>query len=365
MEDLFYKKMLMTAPFGYAYHRIILDNHKNPVDYEFLEINEEFEKLTGLKAANILGKTIKSVQPDIVSGDFDWIKCYGQVALNVNQTEFEQYSLPLDKWFRVQAYSSKKYYFSTIFTDITKRIQMEKEKEQLQVELFHASKLATLGTLSAGVAHEINNPLAIIVGAVDLIEGRCKNLAEQDFFKTTKMIRSAVDRVSLIIKGLKTYAKKDPENCEGVDVHSVINETLLFLKGVYKNDNIEIMTGLKAPNFKICASRGKLQQVIVNLLNNAKDALESRPHGLIQINTHNYGNNLVIEIIDNGAGIPEDYLPKLFDPFFTTKAPGKGTGLGLSICQSITESFGGKISAKSKLGEGSTFKILLPLLSIK
>jgi len=352
--------MLMTAPFGYAYHRIILDSHKNPVDYEFLEINEEFEKLTGLKAANILGKTIKAVQPDIITGEFDWIKCYGKVALNVHQIEFEQYSLPLDKWFRVQAYSSKKYYFSTIFTDITKRIQMEKEKERMQVELFHASKLATLGTLAAGVAHEINNPLAIIVGAVDILDGRRTNLGEQDFYKTTSMIRNAVDRVSMIVKGLKTYAKKDVVDCEDVDVHAVINETLLFLKGVYKNDNIEIKTRLEALHFKICVSKGKLQQVIVNLLNNAKGAFENRCSGLIQINTQNCGNCLVIEIADNGVGIPEEYLSKLFDPFFTTKAPGKGMGLGLSICQSITESFGGRISVESKLGEGSTFKILLP-----
>ena len=150
MEDLFYKKMLMTAPFGYAYHRIILDRNQNPVDYEFIEINEEFEKLTGLKAANILGKTVKTVLPDISDGEFDWIKHYGNVAINGERTEFEQYALPQDKWFSVQAYSSKKYFFSTIFIDITKRKQVENEKQQMQAELFHASKLATLGTLAAG-----------------------------------------------------------------------------------------------------------------------------------------------------------------------------------------------------------------------
>ena len=365
MEDLFYKKMLMTAPFGYAYHRIILDNDQKPVDYEFLEINEEFEKLTGLKAANILGKTVKSVLPSISQGDFDWIKCYGKVALEGERTEFEQYALPQNKWYSVQAYSSKKYYFSTIFIDITNRKQVEKEKEQMQVELFHASKLATLGTLAAGVAHEINNPLAIIVGAVDIIDGRRGNLQEQELLKTTHMIRSAVDRIASIVKGLKTYARKDIEFCEGVDVHAVINETLLFLRGVYKKDNIEIMAKLEATQFIIFASRGKLQQVMVNLLNNAKDAFENRPGGLIQILTQTRQNHLVIEIKDNGAGIPEDCLPKLFEPFYTTKAPGKGTGLGLSVCQSITESFGGKISVKSKPGAGSTFKITLPLNGVK
>jgi PAS domain S-box-containing protein len=126
-DKIFYKNLIKSAPFGYAYHKIILDENGKPIDYMFLEVNNSFEKLTGLKSENILNKKITDVIPDITKGDFDWISYYGDIALNGGEKEFEQYSFPLKKWYKVQVHSPQKLFFSTIFVDITEKIITEKK----------------------------------------------------------------------------------------------------------------------------------------------------------------------------------------------------------------------------------------------
>lgn len=118
-DTSFYKHLIQSAPFGYAHHRIILDSHGDPVDYEFLEVNSSFEKLTGFKAADLMNRTIKEVFPEITNDEFNWIAFYGDVALNGGEKEIEQYSQPLHCWYKVQVYSPEKYFFITTFTDIT------------------------------------------------------------------------------------------------------------------------------------------------------------------------------------------------------------------------------------------------------
>ena len=124
MEDKFYKHLIKTAPFGYAYHKIILDENGAPVDYEFIEVNNAFEDITGLKSDKIINKKITSIIPEIERDNFNWIKFYGKVALEGGETNFEQYSIFLEKWFKVQVFSAEKYFFSTVFIDISE----EKEK---------------------------------------------------------------------------------------------------------------------------------------------------------------------------------------------------------------------------------------------
>ncbi len=120
MNDKHYKKILEAAPFAYAYHKIIVDDNLAPVDYEFIEVNRSFEAHTGLNASKIINKTITHVLPEITKDDFNWIKCYGEIALQGGEKEFEQYSASFKRWYKVHVYSHEKYYFSTIFTDITK-----------------------------------------------------------------------------------------------------------------------------------------------------------------------------------------------------------------------------------------------------
>ena len=132
MADVNYKSIIMKASFGYAFHKIIVDKHGNPIDYMFLEVNPAFERITGLKAKEIIGKTVCQVLPGIRSGDFDWVRNFGNIALNLGERAFEQYSVPLERWYKVQAYSDKKYYFSTVLTDVTKQKQDTADHKQAE-----------------------------------------------------------------------------------------------------------------------------------------------------------------------------------------------------------------------------------------
>ena len=128
MKDDFYKQLIETLPTAYAYHRIICDDNGIPSDYEFLEANPAFEEFTGLKVSEIVGRRVTSALPDIMNSEFNWIKIYGQIAINGGEQEFTQFFEPLKKWYRVNAYSPEKYYFVTYFQDITKEMINIEEK---------------------------------------------------------------------------------------------------------------------------------------------------------------------------------------------------------------------------------------------
>ncbi|MBF0205883.1 MAG: response regulator [Oligoflexia bacterium] len=243
------------------------------------------------------------------------------------------------------------------------RKKMEEEKKQMQSQLLHSSKLAAMGTMVAGVAHEINNPLTIIMGNLGILEVLCENVCHKDAAQIRKQILGATKRISNIVNNLKVFSRQDANCLENIDAHKTIEETVNCVSRIYATTHITLETCLLANNFFIKAENEKIQQVLMNILSNAKDALIGSTQGCIKIITTNKDESLLIEIKDNGQGIPKEILPKIFDPFFTTKDPGSGTGLGLSICHSIINSFGGTISVESSLGDGSCFKIALPVLS--
>ena len=246
--------------------------------------------------------------------------------------------------------------------DITERKYLEQEKEQMNMALIHSGKLASIGTLAAGVAHEINNPLTIITSYAEILQSGTE-FAAQKHNEIIGKILAASTRIAKIVKGLRTYARQDREVLEVVDVHQCINESLSLVQNMYEKDNVLIETRLHSTPLFVDANLGKLQQVIMNLLSNARDVLMSKNGGLIKICTQEINNDILIEVVDNGDGIPPDIINHIFDPFFTTKDPGSGTGLGLSICHSIIESFGGKIRVESQEHMGATFNILLPKYS--
>ncbi len=128
MKESFYRRLIDEAPFAHSYHQLIVDEHENPVDYRFIEVNDAFEAITGIKKESVIGKTILELIPTILQDDFDWITHYAQIAMHGGTAEFEEYSKPLKKWFRIQVFSWERCYFSTIFSDIT---QSKNSSEQL------------------------------------------------------------------------------------------------------------------------------------------------------------------------------------------------------------------------------------------
>ncbi|MBF0314710.1 MAG: PAS domain S-box protein [Oligoflexia bacterium] len=258
--------------------------------------------------------------------------------------------------------------------DISFRKQVEKEKMEMQAQLFHSSKLASVGMLASGVAHEINNPLAIIKGNTSIVMELLQERKDaSDELELLVRQNRAIDRIEAIVKGLRIFARSDNDSTGIVDIHKSIQDTLALVENIFAKEDITFLLDLKSSSAVIIADVGKLQQVIMNMLTNAKDAIKERGEGggIIQVGTIDRKGSgggdanaseqeIVITISDNGIGMSEEQLKKIFDPFYTTKEIGKGTGLGLSISNSIITSIGGKITVWSEKGKGSIFTIILP-----
>ncbi|MBF0361624.1 MAG: PAS domain S-box protein [Oligoflexia bacterium] len=345
------------------------------LDGRIIMVNSGFERLYGLSREEAVGKTVYELN---FWSDFkdrqkmiDLLKESG-VCENFESEFKDKNGVKINGLVSAKIVNLQDgLYIAASMRDITKLKKYEKERLEFEKQLFHAEKLATIGTLAAGVAHEINNPLTVIMGNISLLREECKYSCKKNNIPLMSAMYNGTKRIATIIDGLRVYSRMDTDQIESVDVHKCIDEVVCLLHGIYQKENIRIELSLNAQNYIVKANSGKMKQVILNIITNAKDALiekNTENEGVIKVITMNEGKdkdskdgNLIVEISDNGNGINKDVLVKLFDPFFTTKPPGKGTGLGLSICQSIIRSFTGTISVESREGVGSTFKVLIPV----
>ncbi len=229
-------------------------------------------------------------------------------------------------------------------------------------QVVQASKLASVGLQAARMAHEIIHPLRVIKGHCHQIETELKrDRVDTGLADIIKKQSEAVDRISMIANALQTFGDPASEILENVDLQHVLQNTLELIKGTFKEEKIEIETHFQESLPQISANIGSLQQILMNILSNAKDAIKAiRDNGVIRIVTSADESSVKIAICDNGIGIEADALEKIFSPFYTTKDPGKNTGLGLSICQSLMSCLGGQIQVESQKNLGSTFTLVFP-----
>ncbi len=248
-----------------------------------------------------------------------------------------------------------------VVRDITERKWAEEKEKQLQQELDIASRLASIGEMASGIAHEINNPLTSVIGFSQLL--MYKDLPN-DVKKDLEVIDHEAKRVAKIVEGLLTFARQRKQGSEYVDINEVISQTLELRSYPMKVNNIEATTCL-APNLPYTmADANQLQQVFLNIILNAeKEMTNTHGKGKLLVKTEKVGDSIRVSFKDNGPGIIKEDLGKVFDPFFTTREVGEGTGLGLSICHGIIVSHNGRIYAKSTLGKGATFIIELPIVA--
>jgi C4-dicarboxylate-specific signal transduction histidine kinase len=241
----------------------------------------------------------------------------------------------------------------------------EQELRDKQEQLVQAGKLATLGELTTGVAHELNNPLnniGLSVGnAVDLIE-----LGVMDKGQIVRELRRAgqqVGKATEIISHLRTFGRAAPVSRERVSLGPVIDRAISLMREQLRLREIEVTTDMGQKEPLVMGNPIQLEQVFINLLTNARDAVAGAPRKAIRISSSVGSGAVQVAFADTGAGIPPGLEQRIFDPFFTTKEVGKGTGLGLSITYGIVKEHGGTISVASRPGEGATFLIQLPLAS--
>jgi two-component system NtrC family sensor kinase len=228
-----------------------------------------------------------------------------------------------------------------------------------QQQMVQAAKLSALGELVAGVAHELNNPLTVLVGASDILEQQ----APDDLKEYAQMIRESTDAARSIVRGLLTFGRQMPLERRHVMLEELIEKVLALTAADLRIESVKIDRDMEPGLPPVWADGNQLQQVLVNLVTNAKQAMAEQPDGQrrIKIGTRALGTDRVqITLEDTGPGIPQDVLPKIFDPFVTTKGSA-GTGLGLSISYGIIREHGGHITADSRPGHGATFTIDLPV----
>ena len=234
------------------------------------------------------------------------------------------------------------------------------EQQAMEAQLIQSEKLATVGQLVSGVAHELNNPLTSIAGLSEFLLEQ-KELGPNDRGHL-KVIHEQADRAGRIVRNLLTFARKGPAERARLDLNDLLQRTLLLMSYDLKLKDIEVQKDLAAVLPDVAGDRHALQQVVLNLLTNATQAVLGNEAGrprVIRLQTW-FDGQVYARISDSGPGIPESAMSQLFTPFFTTKEPGQGTGLGLSITYSIIEAHGGRIVAERPPEGGAAFRLELP-----
>ncbi|HYT82381.1 MAG TPA: ATP-binding protein [Gemmatimonadales bacterium] len=234
------------------------------------------------------------------------------------------------------------------------------EKRRLQEQLLQSEKMSAIGQLIAGVAHDLNNPLASVVGFSDLL-GEAADVPPR-LAEPLAVIRQEAERASGIVRNLLSFARRQEGERQLQSIRPVLESTLALLKNQLMAHKIELTLEVEAGVPEVEVHANQIKQVFLNIINNATQAIRStdRAGGRIAITAKNWLDGVAVSIRDNGPGIPEAVAQRVFEPFFSTKSEGEGTGLGLSICQGIVKEHGGRITVDPGPGTGATFTVELP-----
>ena len=490
-SELKYRLLITQMKQGMALHEIIVDAAGNPVDYRFLDVNQGFENLTGLKREDVIGKTVLEVLPGT---EHTWIEKYGHVALTGEPLTFEDYAIEMNKHFEIIAYSPKPKQFATIFKDITKKKKdeelfeqnmkdllesqrivglgtwrlklatnevswteelykmygfdpklppppytehmklftsdswnslstalertatlgipyeleletvkldgsngwmwvrgeaekdsegniislwgaawditeqkkLEEEKINMFAHLNQQQRLESIGTLAGGVAHEINNPLNGIMNYGQLI----LDSSDGENSEYAKEIVRETNRIAVIVKDLLQFSRDEKKEHSYANIKDIIENTLSLIKTVIKSDQINLQIDIPEDLPKLKCRSQQIQQVIMNLLINARDALIEKYEGynedkIIKLYCTQFNKEnrswVRITIEDHGNGIPEASKGRIFEPFFSSKSRDRGTGLGLYISYVIVKDHHGELTFETEEGIYTKFYVDLPI----
>jgi C4-dicarboxylate-specific signal transduction histidine kinase len=331
------------------------------------------QKVFQLEKTGLWTESIRKREPVIVN---DYIKCPMKKGLPKGHAGLTRFlTLPVffnDRIVSVLAVANKEHEYTsddaqqlTLFMNSVWGLKVErdaKEKaKELQNQLAHSDRLASIGTIAAGIAHEVNNPLAVIQFNADILSNLLETEKGQDkLIDCIGAQKRSVERIAEIISGLRAYARADTEESTEVPIVRVVDEALSLVGKIYTKEGIEISEEIEDESVLVVGSFGKFQQVFMNLLSNARAAV-NKNQGPKKIDIKITADEEYVQILlkDNGTGIAKEKLSRIWEPFFTTKKTGEGTGLGLSICLGIIEAYGGSIKVESEQGQGTKFIISL------
>ena len=340
-----YRTLFQKMLNGFALHEIICTPDGQPNNYRFLAVNPAFEKMTGLNAEAIVGRTVLEVLPGT---ERRWIETYGKVALTGEPAFFEDYSAELNKHFEVTAFRPALHQFACLVADVT-------ERKRAEIELQKMQNLQSVGTLAGGIAHDFNNILMGVFGNISL----AKDVLAKDHpgYHSLEEAEKSMYRAVRLTKQLLTFAKGGDPVKEDVSLGTLVQEVALFdLSG----SPVKLVYQQTAELWLAEVDKGQIQQVISNLTINARQAMPEG--GSLHITLANTdlsattvpglrpGKYVQITVRDEGTGIDPKYLDRIFDPYFTTKQTG--SGLGLATTYSIINKHGGQIRVESEAWPG-------------
>ena len=317
----------------------------------------------GVARDDAIGREIFEVldrQPrDLLKGEFDRVFATG----DIQEVEMESHMSGETRYYRITKIPMRLEgegisHVITVGEDVT-------EWRQVQQRLSQSDKLAAVGQLAAGVMHEINNPLATILACAEALALRSESLAPSDrasYEEYLHIIDTEVQRCRRIVDSLLDFSRPKTSAKQAVDLNTIVEHTLFLLKHHDRFRRLTVMRELAPDLPRVPADSERLIQSFMALMLNAMDAMDAR--GILTVRTQRHArrpDEVLIEFVDTGHGIPQDHLPKIFEPFYTTKPQGRGTGLGLSICYGIIQEHRGRIEVESQIGVGSVFKVYLPV----
>jgi len=329
-------------------------------------VSDEWLRLTGYSRDELLGKPffdLVSPRDRAASLERHRKKMSGEALPGLYEMSIikkDGTEVPIELTSAYTTYKGKKANVAYI-RDITERKQAEAERRELERRAHLASRLATVGQMAAGIAHEINNPLTALVGFAQLLTAR--ELPE-DVMKDLRVISDSAKRVTDIVRRLLTFARQYEPERSRLNINELIKATLELRAYELKTGNIKVTTELDPELPETVADGGQLQQVFLNLIINAEtEMISAHGGGNLLIKSETIDGTIRISFHDDGPGIPEENLERIFEPFFSTRKAGTGTGLGLSICHGIVTEHGGRIYAESEPGKGATFIVELPVVA--
>jgi PAS domain S-box-containing protein len=326
-------------------------------DFRIQRVNKAFAEMFGMEPEQIIGKHCYELH----NGAKPMLDCPHQRTLATKKpAAAEFYESHLGKFLSEST--------SPIFNDegqvigtvhITRDITSQKQQNE---RLMMTDRLASLGELAAGAAHELNNPLTSIIGFAQLLKE--KDMPD-DVRQAVEYIYTEAQRAASVINNLLRFGRKHVPVKQLSQINTIIDEVLRLRTHEHKLNGIEVRKQLASDLPEIMVDYFQMVQVFLNIIINAEYfMIEAHGKGTLTIITEKQNSNVIISIADDGPGIPQENLGRIFDPFFTTKPVGKGTGLGLSICHTIVAQHGGQIYARSQLGKGATFIVELPISQV-
>jgi histidine kinase len=355
-------------------YRDIFSNIRNPIfvlDADTLEIidcNNSVQGVYGYSRDEITGKSFLSLLPENEKNRY--VKELKRVSVinQVKQIRKDNEIIFVDLWVSPSEYPGREVLLVTT-SDITQRLETEQQ-------LIQASKMATLGEMATGVAHELNQPLAVIKTASRFFMKKVNKREKIDddiLFTMSEEIDSHVDRATRIINHMRQFGRKSDQKLDEIQINDVLEKSFEIFSQQLMVRGIEVAWEIEEGLPPIMADAGRLEQVFINLLINARDAIEEnwelkspqKGDKKITLKSRSEGKRVVVEVQDTGGGVAESNLDKVFEPFFTTKEAGKGTGLGLSISYRIVHDLGGSIRVVSQKGNGARFIITFPIAEVR